>query len=168
MCVVVLCRFYLSRCRALLAHVIISIHCSFSSSSCCSALSPLTSSATPGGSSAAPFARHDYTRFWGDALLQHSDFPSGKGGDHGIKTFRLEDYSWESHGYSILARYFADMSPLLDEAFNEAMDITDYTLNDNQNVDTRPLRQAVWYYTLNIKGMKHDDFDYQNVRIIRW
>lgn len=38
-----------------------------------------------------------------------------------------------------------------------------FRLFEHGDVDTLPFRQAIWYYTLQIKGMKHDDFNYQKV-----
>ncbi len=35
------------------------------------------------------------------------------------------------------------------------------------NIDTQPFREAIWYYIHSIKGIRHDDYQYRNVRVAR-
>lgn len=83
--------------------------------------------------------------------------------------FRLQDYSWEEHGVSLISKYLNETAELLDDEFNTIQDLTDYSLfntkDENESVDTWPFRQAIWYYVLRLHGMSHDDYNYHEVNI---
>lgn len=38
------------------------------------------------------------------------------------------------------------------------------SVGEEGDVDTAPFRQAVWYYIHSIKGIRHDDYNYREVR----
>lgn len=69
-------------------------------------------------------ARHDYSRYFGQHAMQHADFVPRS---DTYKTFRLEDSSWESHGFSLLERYYPEMAPMLDDIFTDTTSLTDHT-----------------------------------------
>lgn len=48
---------------------------------------------------------------------EESDFP----------TFRVQDYSWDDHGFSLVNRLYSDIGNLLDEKFKICYNLTYYT-----------------------------------------
>lgn len=106
----------------------------------------------------------DLSKFKGSfAMMEHADFDT-KSLEYSI--FRLNEFSWEEHCCSAIARYFPELADLLDDEFREAMKITDHVLSSfPEKVETLPFRQAIWFYVLRITGMFHDDYDYQRVNL---
>lgn len=102
----------------------------------------------------------NYSKYWGDVDMKHQDFDVRSSA---YKLFRLQDYTWEEHGFSLINRYYPNIAELLDAVFTEAFTMTEYSLFDSTNVDTAPFREAIWYYVLRLKGMMHDDYNYQDV-----
>lgn len=80
-----------------------------------------------------------------------------------IPTFRIQDYSWDDHAYSLVNRLYSDVGTLLDEKFKVAYNLTYYTMGRKKNVDTSVFRFAVWNYIQCIFGIRHDDYDYREV-----
>lgn len=105
---------------------------------------------------------NDFSHYHGGVEMAHEDF-NVKSADY--KVFRLQEFSWEEHGYSLMNRYYPGAGDLLDDLFTETFNLTDYFLFDSTNVDTTPFRQAVWYYVLRLKGMCHDDYEYSQVNV---
>ena len=58
----------------------------------------------------------------------------------------LQDFSWDEQGFSVMSRFYADMSLLLDDKFRVAKHMTYNYLGDARSVDTSPFRRAVWNY----------------------
>jgi sestrin len=113
------------------------------------------------------FIFEDISRFLGDAEMAHVDFDF-KAQDYSV--FRLQDYSWEEHGCALVSELLPGTGELLDEEFNSILNLTDYSLFNtrqeaNEQVDTWPFRQAIWYYVLRLAGMSHDDYNYHEVNI---
>ncbi|KAL7750450.1 hypothetical protein RI367_004224 [Sorochytrium milnesiophthora] len=117
-----------------------------------------------------------------DKQIAHEDF-NVKATDYSV--FRLNDWSWEDHGVGLISKYLGhEVGEMLDDVFEEAKHMTDYSLfniamspnMDGQSayegslasagadgLDTAPFRQAVWYYVLRLYGQCHDDYDYARV-----
>ncbi len=57
-----------------------------------------------------------------------------------------QDFSWDEQGFSVMSRFYADMSLLLDDKFRIAKHMTYNYLGDTRSVDTSPFRWAVWNY----------------------
>lgn len=36
-------------------------------------------------------------------------------------------------------------------------------MGDQKDIDTKPFREATWYYIQSIKGIRHDDYNYGKV-----
>ncbi|EGG16331.1 sestrin-like protein [Cavenderia fasciculata] len=126
-----------------------------SSSSSGSSSLATTSSSTYGGIV-------DMSRYNCNNQLTHTDFDvSSK--DYTI--FSVQDYSWKEHGYELVSRIFPDAAPLLDEEFSFVYTMTYYRFNNSTDIDTLPFRRAVWYYVQRVKGMCHDDYNYQEVNM---
>lgn len=105
----------------------------------------------------------EYRKYWGGVDMKHVDFNVKS---NTYKVFRLQDYSWEDHGFPLLNRYYPGAAELLDRSFNETYEMTEYMLFNNKDIDTSPFRQAIWYYVLRLKGMSHDDYAYQQVNAV--
>jgi len=103
---------------------------------------------------------NDFSHFHGGVEVAHEDY-NVKSTEY--KTFRLQEFSWEDQGFSLINRYYPGTGELLDELFTETFNLTDSVIFDSTNVDTSPFRQAVWYYVLRLKGMIHDDYEYSQV-----
>lgn len=80
-----------------------------------------------------------------------------------IPTFRVQDYSWDDHGYSLVNRLYSDVGNLLDEKFKTAYNLTYYTMGGRKDVDTSRFRRAIWNYIQCMYGIRHDDYDYGEV-----
>ncbi|BES88051.1 PA26 p53-induced protein (sestrin) [Nesidiocoris tenuis] len=80
-----------------------------------------------------------------------------------IPTFRVQDYSWDDHGYSLVNRLYNDVGNLLDEKFKTAYNLTYYTMGGRKDVDTSRFRRAIWNYIQCMYGIRHDDYDYGEV-----
>jgi len=77
--------------------------------------------------------------------------------------FRVQDYSWKEHGYSLMSRYYADAAQLVDEEFDCIYALTYNHVSSHTNVDTSPLRQAIWYYVQRLYGICNDQYNYRAV-----
>ncbi|KAF2073625.1 hypothetical protein CYY_005082 [Polysphondylium violaceum] len=105
---------------------------------------------------------HDFSRYKGNYNLSHTDFDVSS---REYSIFSVQEYSWKEHGYELVSRYFPDAAPLLEEEFSFVYTMTYYEFNNNPDIDTLPFRRAVWYYVQRVKGMCHDDYNYQEVNM---
>lgn len=109
-----------------------------------------------------PLPRSDIQRFTSDLDFSYCDFARRREASE-IPTFRIQDYSWEDHGYSLLNRLYYDAGTFLDEKFKTAYDMTYHTMGSKNNVDTSTFRRAIWNYIQCLYGIRHDDYDYKEV-----
>ncbi|EDO38575.1 predicted protein [Nematostella vectensis] len=103
----------------------------------------------------------DLARYLEDPNFRYQDFASRPQQD--ISTFRIQDCSWEEHGFSLFNRLYPDIGTLLDEKFSSTLGLTYFTLGDRTNVDTTVFRMATWNYIHLIFGIYHDDYLYTEV-----
>ncbi|XP_022225507.2 sestrin homolog [Drosophila obscura] len=96
-----------------------------------------------------------------DANFIYQDF--ARRGAENVNTFRIQDYSWEDHGYSLVDGLYNDVGTFLDEKFRSAYNLTYCTMGGIKNVDTSKFRRAIWNYIQCIYGIRHDDYDYGEV-----
>ena len=80
-----------------------------------------------------------------------------------IATFRVQDYSWDDHAYSLINRLYSDVGNLIDEKFRLTYHLTYYTMGSKRDVDTSRFRRAIWNYIQCMFGIRHDDYDYGEV-----
>lgn len=97
-----------------------------------------------------------------DPSFTYQDF-TRRGCENVPTTFRVQDYSWEDHGLSLVSQLYNDVGYLLDDKFRTAFNLTYYTIAGRQNVDTSKFRRAIWNYIQCIYGIRHDDYDYGEV-----
>lgn len=102
-----------------------------------------------------------------DPLFTYQDF-SRRGAENVPSTFRVQDYSWDDHGFSLVNRLYNDVGDLLDVKFRAAYNLTYFTMADKTNVDTSKFRRAIWNYIQCIYGIRHDDYDYGEVNQVRF
>lgn len=95
-------------------------------------------------------------------MFTYQDF-SRRGAENVPSTFRVQDYSWDDHGFSLVNRLYNDVGHLLDYKFRSAYNLTYFTMADKTNVDTSKFRRAIWNYIQCIYGIRHDDYDYGEV-----
>lgn len=86
-----------------------------------------------------------------DPNYTYQDF-ARRGAENIPHTFRIQDYSWDDHGYSLVNRLYNDVGFLLDDKFRVAYNLTYKTLAGRQNVDTSKFRRAIWNYIQCIYG----------------
>lgn len=98
-----------------------------------------------------------------DPGFTYQDFQRRGNTENIPSTFRIQDYSWEDHGYSLVNRLYNDVGNLLDDKFRAAYNLTYFTMADRTNVDTSKFRRAIWNYIQCIFGIRHDDYDYGEV-----
>lgn len=104
----------------------------------------------------------DICVFVEDPSFIYHDF--AKRHDHDdILTFRVQDYSWDDHGYSLVNRLYNDVGNLLDDKFKTAYNLTYYTMGGRTDVDTSRFRRAIWNYIQCLLGIRHDDYNYGEI-----
>ncbi|XP_076239388.1 sestrin isoform X1 [Calliopsis andreniformis] len=104
----------------------------------------------------------DIGHFIEDPTFIYQDFAK-RGQLNDIPTFRVQDYSWDDHGYSLVNRLYNDVGNLLDDKFKTAYNLTYYTMGTHSKVDTSRFRRAIWNYIQCMFGIRHDDYDYNEV-----
>ncbi|XP_056633784.1 sestrin homolog isoform X2 [Diorhabda carinulata] len=100
-----------------------------------------------------------------DASFMYIDFAK-RLDSQDITTFRVQDYSWDDHGYSLVNRLYNDVGNLLDDKFRTAYNLTYYTMGTRTDVDTTRFRRAIWYYIQCLFGIRHDDYDYGEINAL--
>lgn len=98
-----------------------------------------------------------------DPTYTYIDFARRDSDGLNIPTFRVQDYSWDDHGYSLINRLYNGVGNYLDDKFKIAYNLTYYTLAGRTQVDTSRFRRAIWNYVQCLFGIRHDDYDYGEV-----
>lgn len=126
----------------------------------------------------------DISYFVDDPGFQYQDF--AKRAESDIHTFRVQDYSWDDHGYSTVNRLYNEVGTLLDFKFRTAYNLTYYTMGGRTDVDTSRFRRAIWNYIQvsseilfcryrisetcfviqALLGIRHDDYDYGEINAL--
>ena len=109
-----------------------------------------------------PPLKPDISHFVDDPKFGYIDFAL-RGLPSRIPTFRVQDYSWDDHGYSLVNRLYSEVGNLLDDKFKTTASLTYNTMGGRQDVDTTRFRRAIWNYIQCIYGIRHDDYDYGEV-----
>ncbi|KAH3735446.1 sestrin-1-like isoform X2 [Dreissena polymorpha] len=109
-----------------------------------------------------PAPKRDVLKFVEEPDFVYTDFAK-RGTPSKIPSFRVQEYSWEDHGFSMANRYYSEIGTLLDDKFTCAYNLTYYTMGDKMNVDTTMFRRAVWNYIHCMYGIRHDDYNYAEV-----
>ena len=70
--------------------------------------------------------KEDIRRFLTDAEFTYEDFAKQSSGA-GFATFRVQDYSWEEHGYSLASELSGEIAELLEDKFQTTQNLTYFT-----------------------------------------
>jgi sestrin 1/3 len=90
--------------------------------------------------------------------LRYRDFDTSEG------MLITHDFSWEEHGFPLVARFCPSAAPALDRQFRVAFNLTYNKFSaTGESVDTGPFRTAVWYYIQRLYGVRNDHYDYAMV-----
>mmetsp|Transcript_53436 Transcript_53436/g.134271 ORF Transcript_53436/g.134271 Transcript_53436/m.134271 type:complete len:292 (+) Transcript_53436:1055-1930(+) len=92
--------------------------------------------------------------------MEHTDFNIRS---REYTAFNVSDYSWHEHGYSLVSKFFSEAATCLDEEFDHIFTLTYNTFSQANQVDTFPFRRAIWYYIHRVRGLIHDDYNYEEV-----
>ncbi|XP_077466110.1 sestrin-3 [Stigmatopora argus] len=76
--------------------------------------------------------------------------------DNHFQVFRVQDYSWEDHGFSLVNRLYSDVGHLLDDRFRSVTAPSAWPHGPD-------LKRAVWNYIHYVLGIRYDDYDYGDV-----
>ncbi|XP_054164280.1 sestrin-3-like [Oppia nitens] len=106
----------------------------------------------------------ELNKFMDDPHFGYEDFARRREAD--FPTFRVQDYSWDDHGFSLVNRLYSDIGNLLDEKFKVCYNLTYFTMGNKTNIDTTPFRRAIWNYIQSMYGIRHDDYDYREVNLL--
>jgi sestrin len=104
----------------------------------------------------------EISQFIYDPDFTYQDF-ARRGEVNLIPTFRVQDYSWDDHAYSLINRLYNDVGNLLDDKFRLMYQLTYNTMGSKKDVDTSRFRTAIWNYIQCMVGIRHDDYDYGEV-----
>lgn len=75
----------------------------------------------------------DIDCFVDDASFIYQDFAK-RSEPQKYHIFRVQDYSWDDHGYSLVNRFYNDVGNLLDDKFKTAYNLTYYTMGGRTQV----------------------------------
>lgn len=103
----------------------------------------------------------DISQFVEDPDFRYDD--SAKRTKSGLIHFKIQDYSWEDHGYSLVNRLYNDVGSFLDDKFKTTYNLTYCTMGGVKDVDTSRFRRAIWNYIQCVFGIRHDDYNYQEI-----
>ncbi|XP_063169794.1 sestrin-1-like isoform X1 [Candoia aspera] len=79
------------------------------------------------------------------------------------QVFRVQDYSWEDHGFSLVNRLYSDIGHLLDEKFRQVDGLHGCSMAKRQGCDHAAFKRGVWNYVHCMFGIRYDDYDYAEV-----
>ncbi|KAI9559215.1 Sestrin-like protein [Daphnia sinensis] len=119
-----------------------------------------SSAAADGFSSSRP--KPEISQFIDDPDFTYQDF-ARRGSVNQIPTFRIQDYSWDDHAFSLVNRLYNDVGNLLDDKFRLMYQLTYNFMGSKRDVDTSRFRTAIWNYIQCMFGIRHDDYDYGEV-----
>jgi len=74
----------------------------------------------------AKTVKEDIRPFLIDAQFTYEDFAK-QSSSTGFMTFRVQDYSWEEHGYSLANELYDEIAELLEDKFQTTQNLTYYT-----------------------------------------
>lgn len=82
------------------------------------------------------------------------------------RKFYVSDFNWRDQGFELLER----MAPALARSVNGVIEhtygMTSKTFGCHTNIETGPLRRAIWNYTQRVYGLLYDDYNYSEVNAL--
>ncbi|XP_042732436.1 sestrin-3-like isoform X2 [Lagopus leucura] len=80
-----------------------------------------------------------------------------------MQVFRVQDYSWEDHGFSLVNRLYSDIGHLLDEKFRMVDGLQSSAMAKRQGCEPSVFKRGIWNYIHCMFGIRYDDYDYAEV-----
>ncbi|XP_069065503.1 sestrin-3-like isoform X1 [Pleurodeles waltl] len=77
--------------------------------------------------------------------------------------FRIQDYSWEDHGFSLVNRLYSDIGLLLDEKLRSVDSLQNGNMAKRQGCEASVFKRGIWNYIHCMFGIRYDDYDYAEV-----
>lgn len=82
------------------------------------------------------------------------------------RKFYVSDFNWRDQGFDLLER----MAPALARSVNGVIEhiysMTSNTFGSHTDIETGPLRRAIWNYTQRVYGLLYDDYNYSEVNVL--
>ncbi|KAK3817157.1 MAG: PA26 p53-induced protein-domain-containing protein [Linnemannia gamsii] len=82
------------------------------------------------------------------------------------KVFRVDEFRWEDDASAVLSS-LPELRESLEYEFSETLNFTDLSFFDENEsrhdggVDTFAFREAIWFYTLRLFGLLHQEYNYR-------
>ncbi|XP_059588932.1 sestrin-3 isoform X4 [Alligator mississippiensis] len=103
----------------------------------------------------------DLSCYLQDPDFAYQDF-ARRDEDH-TQIFRVQDYSWEDHGFSLVNRLYSDIGHLLDEKFRTVDGLHGSVMAKRQGCEPSAFKRGIWNYIHCMFGIRYDDYDYAEV-----
>uniref|UniRef100_A0A7M4E605 Sestrin-3-like n=1 Tax=Crocodylus porosus TaxID=8502 RepID=A0A7M4E605_CROPO len=103
----------------------------------------------------------DLSCYLQDPDFAYQDF-ARRDEDH-TQIFRVQDYSWEDHGFSLVNRLYSDIGHLLDEKFRTVDGLRGSVVAKRQGCEPSAFKRGIWNYIHCMFGIRYDDYDYAEV-----
>ncbi|XP_006024488.2 sestrin-3-like isoform X1 [Alligator sinensis] len=103
----------------------------------------------------------DLSCYLQDPDFAYQDF-ARRDEDH-TQIFRVQDYSWEDHGFSLVNRLYSDIGHLLDEKFRTVDGLRGSVMAKRQGCEPSAFKRGIWNYIHCMFGIRYDDYDYAEV-----
>ncbi|KAH0630767.1 hypothetical protein JD844_003960 [Phrynosoma platyrhinos] len=104
------------------------------------------------------FSAADLSCYLQDPNFGYQDFAQCD--EDQLQIFRVQDYSWEDHGFSLVNRLYSDIGHLLDEKFRKVDGLKNAFLKSGSWVSS--LLQLA-FFTHGCPPCRYDDYDYAEV-----
>lgn len=82
------------------------------------------------------------------------------------RQFYASDFNWRDNGYELVERLLPQTASLLNATIQSAFHMTNHCLGPVTQVNTFPIRLAVWKYTQKLYGLDYDDYDYREISLL--
>mmetsp|Transcript_935 Transcript_935/g.2206 ORF Transcript_935/g.2206 Transcript_935/m.2206 type:complete len:440 (-) Transcript_935:41-1360(-) len=79
---------------------------------------------------------------------------------------RPSDFTWSDQGYEILEKFWPGTAEAISSCGTQAWCNTTLPPEEVKNIETEPLRRAIWKYTQRVYGLEYDDYNYQEVNLL--
>ncbi|NXH15527.1 SESN3 protein, partial [Bucco capensis] len=100
-------------------------------------------------------------RYMQDPDFGYQDF--ARRDEDQTRVFRVQDYSWEDHGFSLVNRLYSDIGHLLDEKFRMVDGLQSSAMAKRQGCEPSVFKRGIWNYIHCMFGIRYDDYDYAEV-----
>ena len=115
-------------------------------------------------------ALEDMSRFQDSSITHEKSAFDSTNAEFGWTS--LDDCNWEDHTCPLIGRFVPDLEVVLDQNIQEARvaagDEDDGFLFSTESgvIDQGPLREAVWFFILELYGIHNDGYDYDDIDVL--